>query len=91
MATIKKKVWREYYDLVASGKKKFDIRLGDIEINEGDTLVLEEWDNDKKEYTGRKLETVATYVMNSKKLPFWPKPQIEKYGLQVISIEVKKS
>ncbi|MDO8601976.1 MAG: DUF3850 domain-containing protein [bacterium] len=89
MAIIKKKVWKEYFDLVASGKKKFDIRLGDVEINEGDTLILEEWDNDKKDYTGRTIETTATYVMNSKKLPFWPKEQIDKFGLQVISIELK--
>ena len=35
-------------------------------MNEGDTLILEEWDKDKKEYTGRKIEVVATYILKTK-------------------------
>ena len=62
MAIINKKVWPEYFEKIISGKKKFELRLADFEIHEGDTLVLEEWDNHKKAYTGRKIEVVATYV-----------------------------
>ena len=32
------------------GKKKFELRLGDFEVEEGDVLVLEEWDPKTKEY-----------------------------------------
>jgi len=42
MTTIKKKIWPEYFEAVESNKKKFELRLNDFEINEGDTLVLEE-------------------------------------------------
>ncbi|MCL5257634.1 MAG: DUF3850 domain-containing protein [Patescibacteria group bacterium] len=42
MATIHKKVWREYFEKIISGQKKFELRLVDLEINENDTLVLEE-------------------------------------------------
>lgn len=42
MATIHKKVWREYFEKIISGQKKLELRLADFEINEGDTLVLEE-------------------------------------------------
>ena len=44
MTTINKKVWREYFEKIISAKKKLELRLADFEVNEGDTLVLEEWD-----------------------------------------------
>ncbi|KKU17322.1 MAG: hypothetical protein UX26_C0003G0031, partial [Parcubacteria group bacterium GW2011_GWC1_45_9] len=44
MAVIKKKAWPELFEAVVSGKKKYDLRLNEFEINEGDVLALEEWD-----------------------------------------------
>lgn len=63
MATIKKKIWPEYFEAVLSGKKKCELRLNDFEINEGDTLILEEWNPKTKEYTGRSIEKKVTYVL----------------------------
>ena len=40
MAIIKKKIWQEYFELVKSGKKRFELRLADFDIKEGDFLVL---------------------------------------------------
>ena len=88
MATIKKKIWPEYFEAVVSGKKKYELRLNDFEINEGDTLILEEWDPKTKEYTGRNVEKKATYVgkfMIDKS--FWPEEQIKEKGIQIISLE----
>lgn len=87
---IKKKIWRGFFDDVASGRKKFELRLADFDIAEGDTLALEEWDKDKQEYTGRKIETTVTYVLKTKDVKFWPKEEIDKHGLQILQIEVKK-
>ena len=53
---IKKKTWPEIFELVYSGKKKFDLRMNDFDIKEGDILVLEEWNPKIKKYTGRKIE-----------------------------------
>src|SRR3989338_7830559 len=89
MAVIHKKVWREYFEKIISGKKMFELRLSDFEINEGDTLVLEEWDKDKKEYTGEKVEVVATYIFKTKGQTFWPPEEVEKYGFQIIQFEPK--
>ena len=89
MATIHKKVWPEYFEKIISGKKKFELRLADFEVNEGDTLVLEEWDNKKKEYTGRKIEVIVTYIFKTKDQTFWSKEEIEKYGFQIIQFEPK--
>ena len=55
MKIIKKKTWPEYFELVLAGKKRFDLRVADFDIEEGDTLVLEEWNPKTKEYTGRKI------------------------------------
>ncbi len=87
MTIIKKKIWPEYFEAMASGKKKYELRLNDFEVNEGDTLVLEEWSPETKEYTGRKIEKRVTYVGRFKiDQLFWPKEQIEKKGIQIISL-----
>ncbi|MDD5489173.1 MAG: NUDIX domain-containing protein [Candidatus Moranbacteria bacterium] len=89
MAIIHKKVWKEYFEEIVSGKKKFELRLADFEVGKKDTLILEEWDKDKKEYTGRKIETAATYTIKTKDTEFWPQEDIDKYGFQIIQIEPK--
>jgi len=85
---IEKKVWPEYFQAIVDGKKKFELRLNDFEINEGDILSLKEWDPTTKEYTGREIEKKVTYVGKFfiDKL-FWPEKEIKAKGLQVISLE----
>ncbi|MFH1226206.1 MAG: DUF3850 domain-containing protein [bacterium] len=91
MAIIKKKIWPEYFEAVASGRKKYELRLNDFEANPGDTLVLEEWDPATREYTGRKTEQKITHVGRFKmdKL-FWPEEEIKAKGIQIISLEPVK-
>ena len=91
MVTINKKVWPEYFEQIISGKKKFELRLADFKINEGDILILEEWDNNKKEYTGRKVEVIATYIIKTKDQTFWPQEEVDKYGFQIIQFEPKEN
>jgi len=88
MVIIKKKIWPEYFEAVASGKKKYELRLNDFDVKEGDTLVLEEWNPETKEYTGRKIEKKVTYIVKFRidKL-FWPEDEIKEKGIQIISIE----
>lgn len=86
--TINKKIWPEYFDYISSGKKKFELRLNDFDINEGDTLLLQEWDPKIKKYTGREIEKKATYVARFKvDQLFWPESEIKKKGIQIISLE----
>ncbi len=88
MAIIKKKTWPEYFDLIASGKKKFDVRLNDFDLQEGDVLVFEEWDPKIKKYTARKVEKKVTYVLPCKMDQlFWPEEEIKEKGLKIISLE----
>jgi len=87
MITIKKKIWPEYFDLVALGKKKFEMRVCDFDIHEGDTLLLEEWDPETKKYTGRKIEKKAGYIAKFKLDSFDQEQEIKEKGIQIISLE----
>ena len=87
MVVIEKKVWPEFFQKIADGKKTFELRLADFECNTGDTLLLKEWDPEAKEYTGKALEKKVTYVLKTKDAKFWPREDVEKYGLQVIAFE----
>jgi ASC-1-like (ASCH) protein len=84
MAVVKKKIWPQFFNLVESGKKRFDLRLADFSIKEGDTLVLEEWDPVKKQPTGRKITKKVDYVLKFDLDDFGQKKEILKNGLYVI-------
>lgn len=87
MKIIKKKIWPEYFNDVETGKKKFELRLNDFDIEEGDILLLEEWDPETKEYTGRSIEKKVNYILQFKpdELSFWSKKDVEQHGLKIIS------
>lgn len=84
---IEKKIWPEYFDEVAKGDKSFELRLADFACRKGDVLVLKEWDPKTKEYTGRVIEKRVGYVSKIDSYKFWSKDDLEKYGLQIISLK----
>jgi len=84
---IEKKCWPELFQNVLDGKKSFDMRIADFNINEGDTLVLREWDPETKDYTGRVIEKEVGFVLKTKDVKFWPKEDVEKYGFQVMGFK----
>ena len=86
MKTIKKKTWPKIFELVKSGKKRFDVRVADFKVKEGDVLVLEEWNPKMKKYTGRKMKKKVKYVLKFKLNDFGQKKEIEKRGLYVIQL-----
>lgn len=83
-----KKAWPKLFQDVFDGKKNFDLRLADWKCEEGDILILKEWDPKTKKYTGRELSKKVSYVFKFKtdKL-FWTKEEIEKHGIQVLSLK----
>ena len=90
MKTIEKKVWPEYFEEILKGSKTFELRLNDFDIAERDKLILKEWDPTTKNYTGRIIEKMVGYVGRWKVknlTKFWPKEDIEKNGLQIISLK----
>lgn len=86
MAIVKKKIWPKYFELVKSGKKRFEVRVADFDIKEGDTIVLEEWDPQTKKYTGRTLTKKVDYLLKFNLNTFGQKDLIEKNGLYVLQL-----
>lgn len=84
---IKKKVWPQYFELIKSGKKKFEVRVADFDVKEGDTIILEEWNPETKKYTGRTITKKAGYTLKFSLDSFGQKDLIEEKGLVVISLE----
>ncbi len=63
MVVITKKIDPVWFDMILSGKKKFEIRLADFDITEGDILRLEEYtEGQDRQPTGRFIEKTVTYV-----------------------------
>jgi ribosomal protein S17 len=87
MKRIEKKAWPELFDKMLSGEKNFDLRLAEFECEEGDILVLKEWEPKTKQYTGRELEKEITFVIKTKDMKFWSKEEMDKLGFVVMSFK----
>jgi len=88
---IKKKAWPVLFEKVLSGKKKFDIRLADFDIKEGNILILEEYNPKTKQYTGRIIKKKVGYILSTKSMEkMYSKKEIEKYGFNIIQLEDDK-
>ena len=57
------KTWKPYYQALADRKKKFELRKMDRDFRVGDTLILQEYDNENKMYTGRELEAIIDFMI----------------------------
>jgi Domain of unknown function (DUF3850) len=88
--TLNQKIKKEYFDRIAAGEKR-DLRLAADAVHKGDTLILEEWDYDTHEYTGRKVETVVTAVRPIPAATDWSAEKGAEEGLQVVQFEPKQS
>ncbi len=59
------KVWPEYFEPIRQGLKTFEIRkVSDRDFRVGDTLVLSEWDEYDRHYTGRAVKVKITYILS---------------------------
>jgi len=85
--TIHKKTWPAFFEKVLSGEKRFEVRLADFKCEPGDTLILEEWDPETKELTGRTITKRIGYMLNTNDLEFLDPQDVELYGLLVMQLE----
>lgn len=53
----------QFFELIASGKKRFELRRNDRDYLEGDVLDLMEFDPKIGGYTGRRLRVQVTYIL----------------------------
>jgi len=66
------KTIQPYFNDVKSNGKNFELRKFDRPYKKGDEIVLQEWDNEKQEYTGEELRFYIGYVLKD----------VSKYGLK---------
>lgn len=57
------KIWPPFFQAVLDGKKTFELRKNDRDFQEGDVLLLNEWDPEKNLYTGRHHAACIGYVL----------------------------
>ena len=89
MSVIEKKLWPEFFEDYASGKRRFEVRLADFELKEGDVIVFREWDPRTRKYTGRSFKALVTRVeKQNSPTRFWSVEELEKHGIYVFSLEV---
>ena len=87
MTEIKKKLWPEYFEKVINGKMNCELRLADFDLNEGDVLVLEEFDPETKKYTGRSVKKKVKNLIKFNLFESYSKEAIEQFGLYQIDLE----
>jgi len=88
---IIKKVLPEYFQDIIDGKKKYELRLNDFEVEPGDILVMEEYtsaDPLNRQATGRTIEKKVTYLRKFKLQDlWWSEEDIKEKGIQIISFD----
>lgn len=66
------KTHKEYFKYLENGSKTFELRKDDRPFIESDTLLAQEYDEEKKEYTGKELSFVITMILRD----------VPKFGLK---------
>lgn len=61
------KTVQPYFKYVQDGIKNFEVRKDDRPFGEGDEIVLQEWDENKKQYTGEEWKGIITIIMRDEK------------------------
>lgn len=76
------KTWPSYFLDITSGHKTFEVRKHDRPFKEGDVLLLQEYDPEKRQYTGQEWKGEITYLMNE--------PEFCKKGFVIMGIKEKE-
>ena len=84
---IHKKTWPKFFQEVLDGKKKFELRLADFDIKEGDMLILEEYDPKTKKYTGRSIKKKVKWLTKWNPTEAHNFKEIKKFGFWEIEME----
>ncbi len=87
MAIIKKKCWPKQFEQILSGEKRYELRLADFDISKDDTLVLEEYNPERKEYTGRIIEKKISFVEKFAINHYGQMEDIKEKGLYIIELK----
>lgn len=82
MMIYKLKTLRGYFQAIQVGRKTFEVRFNDRNFKLGDDLLLQEFDNKTKEYSGNEVLCHITYILDN--------PEYVKEGYVIMSIKVRE-
>ncbi len=74
-----------FFERIKSGAKNFEIRLGNMEVDSGDVLVIKERGNDGIE-TGRELRKRIGFTLRTSDLTWWTQEEKNKHGFIVMQL-----
>jgi hypothetical protein len=57
------KTWPEFYAPIASGLKTFELRKDDRPFTLGDTVLLQEYNPETEQYTGKELKFEIGFIL----------------------------
>lgn len=57
------KTWPEYFNKVFMGHKDWELRKNDRDFKVGDTVILQEFNPETKEYTGKEMARRINYIL----------------------------
>jgi hypothetical protein len=90
MKTVTKKIDTQWFEMILVGKKKFELRLADFDIEGNDILRLEEWvgTGTNRKATGRFIEKKVTYARKVD-LKGWieNQPELTEKGFYVLQFD----
>lgn len=55
----------KYFDALVDGLKNFEVRKNDRDYKVGDSLLIREYDSEKKSYTGYELYAPVVYILEN--------------------------
>lgn len=71
------------FQAVVDGSKKAELRYNDRDYQQGDSLVLQEWDPLLQRHSGRQVEAVVSHVID---VDQWRTPATPRTGMVVLSL-----
>lgn len=63
--TYEIKCFPKYFDALVDGLKNFEVRKNDRDYKVGDSLLIREYDSEKKSYTGYELYAPVIYILEN--------------------------
>lgn len=57
------KTWPNFFSALNNGEKLFELRKDDRPFEIGDTLILQEYNDKEKHYTGKELNFTISYIL----------------------------
>jgi hypothetical protein len=63
MKTHQLKTWPKYFDAVARGEKRFEVRRDDRDFEVGDIVTLQRFDPKKNAFTGAEMNFQIGYIL----------------------------